>query len=89
MSKPKLSIEDANVIAAAIIQRAQFANNFVNHTDIDTPLEMMSSPKKRGRPAKMKTAEELGTDADAEEYSLDLAGNWADRARQSRWSDDM
>lgn len=89
MSKPKLSIEDANVIAAAIIQRAQSSHNLVSHIDIDAPQEMMSSPKKRGRPAKMKTAEELGADADAEEYSLDFAGNWADRARQSRWSDDM
>lgn len=89
MSKPKLSIEDANVIAAAIIQRAQSSNNLVSHIDIDVPQEAMSSPKKRGRPAKMKTSEELGAEADAEEYSLDFAGNWADRARQSRWSDDM
>lgn len=88
MQKPKLSIEDANVIAAAIIKRAQMPNSLVTHFDIETPQEMMSTPKKRGRPAKMKTAEELGTDSDAEEYSLDLTGNWADRARQSRWSDD-
>lgn len=88
MSKPKLSFEDANVIAAAIIMRAQTPNSLVSHLDIDAPQEMMSNPKKRGRPAKMKTAEELGTDADADEYTLDFTGNWADRARQSRWSDD-
>ena len=89
MSKPKLSIEDANVIAAAIIKRALSPNNLVSHIDIDVPQEMMSTPKKRGRPAKMKTAEELGADADSDEFSLDLTGNWADRARQSRWSDDV
>ena len=88
MQKPKLSIEDANAIAAAIIKRAQFPNNLVTHVDLDVPQEMMSAPKKRGRPAKMKTAEEIGADADSDEYSLDLTGNWADRARQSRWSDD-
>ena len=88
MLKTKLSIEDANSIAAAIINRAQHPNHLVSYTDIDTPQEMMSTQKKRGRPAKMKTAEELGVDADADEYALDLNGNWADRARQSRWSDD-
>lgn len=88
MSKPKLSFEDANVIAAAIIMRALSSNSHVSHFDIELPQEMMSAPKKRGRPAKMKTAEELGSDADADEYALDFSGNWADRARQSRWSDD-
>ena len=89
MQKPKLSIEDANAIAAAIIKRAQSPNSLVTHIDIDVPQEMMSAPKKRGRPARMKTAEELGTDADSDEYSLDFTANWADRARQSRWSDDV
>lgn len=89
MSKPKLSIEDANVIAAAIIAHAQQPSHFVNHIEIEIPTESLSMPKKRGRPAKMKTAEEIGGDAEAEEYSLDFANNWSDRARHSRWSDDM
>lgn len=88
MQKPKLSIEDANSIAAAIIKCAKNPNSIVARINIDVPQEMMTTLKKRGRPAKMKTSEELGADADSDEYALDLTGNWAERAQQSRWSDD-
>ena len=94
MSKPKLSIETANVIAAAIIQRAlqgdQNVNTFSSALDIEAFVEIsVASPKKRGRPAKMKTQEELGVEADADEYALDFTPNWSEKARQNSWSDDM
>ena len=57
MSKAKLTLEDAHAIAAAILSRAQLTPSVAKTSDAPT--------RKRGRPAKLKTAEELEHDADA------------------------
>lgn len=82
MSKPKLTLEDAHAIAAAILSRAQLTPSVAKSTDA-------SPSRKRGRPAKLKTADELEHDADAEDYVLQLSDGWMDKASQGRWSDDL
>ena len=81
MSKAKLTLEDARAIAAAILSRAQLTPSVAKTSD--------APARKRGRPAKLKTAEELEHDADADDYMLQLSDGWMEKASQSRWSDDL
>ncbi len=90
MSNTNLSLEQANLIAKALIERSTYTTSAKTQLFVvdQEPVEMLTPIKKRGRPAKTKSIEENHHEHQ-DDVAIDYSEGWIESAKRNRWSDDI